>query len=166
MGMCYTLFAVSEAAAQQLLDTPTSIHDFLAEHDGDHDNDAAKVVELEKSWHGLHFALTQSPWAGLPPLNFLLAGQTIGDEDIGYGPARILHADDVMQVEQSLANFSASKFAQNFNLAAMSAADIYPQIWDEPKEDLLTEYQEYFYVLKRFMQLAAAGKQAIVITVR
>ena len=47
-------------------------------------------VSLEKSWHGLHFALTGDPWGGEPPLNFLLAAVPVGTADIGYGPPRVM----------------------------------------------------------------------------
>jgi hypothetical protein len=47
----------------------------------------------------------------------------------------------------------------------MDEAEVYPQIWNEPRETLLEEYQSFFQDLKQFIYRAAENKQAIVITV-
>lgn len=52
-------------------------------------------VDLDKSWHGLHFLFTGTAWEGEEPACFLvLGGEGIGN-DVGYGPARVLMPDDV-----------------------------------------------------------------------
>src|SRR5262249_30682076 len=134
MSMICELLAVPESSAQDLIDAPQRIHELL-QAEGRSD----QVLGLEKSWHGLHFALTGSAWEGEEPLNFLLCGTPVG-EDLGYGPARVLLADEVARVDAALNGVSDAQFAQQFDVAAMQSEDVYPSIWDEPLEDLLEEY--------------------------
>ena len=43
-------------------------------------------IDLDKSWHGIHFLLTGAAWEGERPLNFLiLGGEEVGDIDVGHG---------------------------------------------------------------------------------
>jgi len=160
MSMICELLAVPEGTARRVMSTPRQIHDLLAAP-GNPD----QRLSLEKSWHGLHFALTGSAWDGEKPLNFLVSGgEPVGDEDIGYGPARVLFAEDVASLDQALGNVSDDKFQHGFDLRSLQAAEIYPEIWDEPREDLLAEYGGYFHELQAFVHRAAQGGQALVIT--
>lgn len=64
----------------------------LGEYEGE-------LADLDKAWHGLHYLLTQSPDAGAPPLNFLIAGGTeIARQEVGYGPARVFRAAEVKPI--------------------------------------------------------------------
>jgi len=51
--------------------------------------DELQRLDLDKAWGGLHFLLTGTAWEGEPPHSFLLDGDTVGDIDVGYGPARV-----------------------------------------------------------------------------
>lgn len=164
MGMYYDLYTISDTEAQDLLNNPKTIRTFLEKRDADRDSSTS--LSLEKCWHGIHFALTRTAWEGEKPLNFLMAGQTVGDIDIGFGPARVLFSDDVLSVNKAITQFTDADFEQNFDLAAMEEEEVYPQIWDRPREDLLAEYQSFFQDLKQFIHYAAENKQAIVMTVR
>ena len=53
-------------------------------------------TDLDKAWHGIHYLLTGTAWAGAEPLNFIVCGGTeVGDIDVGYGPARVFSSNDV-----------------------------------------------------------------------
>ena len=83
MSMIFEMFSIPNETAQEVLATPTNIHELLNSLD-----DSSEALSLAKSWHGLHYILTGDPVQGDPPLNFLLVGGAeVGDEDIGYGPA-------------------------------------------------------------------------------
>src|SRR5262245_43187400 len=61
------------------------------------------VLDIHKSWHGLHWLLCQSAWDGPEPLKHaVLGGQEIG-EDLGYGPARLVDGAKVRAVAEALA---------------------------------------------------------------
>ena len=161
MGMRCEVIAIPTPQARELAADPSGIDDLIESLEG-----SANYVSLEKSWHGLHFVLTQTAWEGDPPLNFLAAGgEPVGDDD-GYGPARLLRNADVRALDTALDAFTAADFDQRFDLKELEAAEIYPQIWDEPLEDLKEEYGEYLAALKGLVKRAAKADQALLIAVR
>src|SRR5687768_1443031 len=91
----------------------------------------AADLDIEKSWHGIHFVLTGSDWGGASPLNFLVSGGAeVGDEDVGYGPARAFTSGEVRAIHEALAQLSPEGFARRVNLEALLEAGIYPDMWD------------------------------------
>jgi Domain of unknown function (DUF1877) len=52
---------------------------------------------------------------------------------------------------------------ERFDPVKMSEENIYPGIWDEPKEDLRDEYGEYFNELKSFVRDASSNDNSIVV---
>jgi len=123
-------------------------------------------VNLEKSWHGLHYLLSGSVWEGDGPLAFLLAeNETIPDSDTGYGPVGLLSADRVRQVHVALSALADDALWNRFDSVKMSAESVYPQIWDEPEADLRQEYLFYFRELKALVAKAAAQGDALAIII-
>ena len=58
-----------------------------------------KEIDFDKSWHGMHYLLARSDEGGTPPLDFLLGGgRTVGDEDVGYGPAWVFTAAETRTI--------------------------------------------------------------------
>ena len=162
MSMICELFIVPPQTARQLVADPARIHDVLESLEG-----SDSVLSLEKSWHGLHFALTGTAWEGTPPLNFLAGGGVpIGNQDVGYGPARLLDPPGVTALSAALAAFSDVDFTRNFDPPRLSGAEIYPQIWDEPLEELKEEYGSYLQQLKAHVRRAAEEGQALLVTIR
>jgi hypothetical protein len=160
MSMICELRAIPEPTAREVMASPEGIHDLLAAGSG-----PGHRLSLEKSWHGLHFALTGSAWEGDEPLNFLVSGgEPVGDEDVGYGPARVLFADDVARLDNALGLVDEGELRRRFDVAGMQQAEVYPPIWDEPLEGLLEEYGSYFQELKAFVRSAAQRGHALVIT--
>jgi hypothetical protein len=52
------------------------------------------------------------PWGGDPPLNFLaIGGVSVGNEDVGYGPARAFRAAEVAEIAAALEALSALRSA-------------------------------------------------------
>ena len=51
---------------------------------------------IDKAWHAIHYIVTGCVW-DIPDDNILghlvLGGEPINDEDMGYGPARLIPAD-------------------------------------------------------------------------
>jgi len=162
MSMICELFLVPEATAKNLNADPTGIHDVLESVGGSED-----VVSLEKSWHGLHFALTGTAWEGQPPLNFLASGGTpIGDEDVGYGPARLLDPAGVAALHAALSQLTDEQFERSFDLAGLEREEIYPSIWDEELEELMEEYGHYLQEFKQIAKRGAESGQALIVAIR
>jgi hypothetical protein len=162
MSMICELFIVPDQSARQVLGNPAEIHQLLESLEG---SDA--VLSLEKSWHGLHFVLAGTTSGGDPPLNFLMGGGVpVGDEDVGYGPARVLDPVGVAEFDKALEAISDADFARRFDPAELTGALIYPMIWDEPLDELMQEYRSYFQEMKRHVHRATQSRQALILTIR
>lgn len=122
-------------------------------------------VDLEKSWHGLHFLFTGTAWHGDEPANFLvLGGEAIGDVDVGYGPARAFLPDDVTELARFLATLDADELRRRFDPARMTQLKIYPEIWKAEEADETFGYLlEGFDTLREFVVEAREAGDAIVI---
>jgi|HubBroStandDraft_4_1064222.scaffolds.fasta_scaffold154397_2 hypothetical protein len=120
------------------------------------------VLELDKSWHTLHYLLTGSAEATDSALGrAILGGKEIGP-DVGHGPARLLTVAQVQEIAIALAKVPSHDLAQRFDLGTMIASEIYA-CRDEGELDLA---QEYFEQLKSFYADSAARGSAILLYVR
>ena len=113
------------------------------------------VTDLDKAWHGIHYLLTRTAWAGEPPLNALIAGGAAFDDSEGEWegtPPRCVSASQTQQFADSLGALSNDSLASRFDSAEMTRLDIYPAIWDrDPAEDDTLGYVlEYLDVLRTF----------------
>jgi hypothetical protein len=124
------------------------------------------VLDIDKAWHGIHFLLTGSAWEGEFPLAFLVsAGKEIGDEDVGYGPARGFMSREVREIASALEAISPDELHSRFDPAAMLAANIYPEIWDrDPADDDTAGYLvEYYGLLRDFIRRAADRRLGLLV---
>jgi uncharacterized protein DUF1877 len=162
MSMIYRIFAIPDEAAAEILADPGRVHELVYSWDK-----SPHILSLEKSWHGLHFLMTGEVWAGDPPLNFLtLGGEEVGDIDVGYGPARIFRAPAVVAIHEALNNFPDSNVDARLIQSAFEAAQIYPEIWKEPRDDLVNEYTRFLQALKSHIKKAADSQQALLLVVQ
>lgn len=121
----------------------------------------AKILDLHKSWHGLHWLLCQSAWEGPEPLrNAILGGEEVGD-DLGYGPARLVQPETVREVADALALLSASQVMKRYDAKAMDAAEIYPGGFVEDSS-WRNDFKHDFERLKSFYADAAKDGEAVV----
>ncbi len=90
MSMICVLRQIEVCEIDALLEDPERILDLLEEDDSLDEDDHEAEADLDKAWHGIHYLLTGTAWKGEPPLCYLVrGGQTIGDVEVGYGPARV-----------------------------------------------------------------------------
>ena len=124
------------------------------------------LTDIDKSWHGIHFLLTGEADEGNPPLNFLIAGGTeVGDEDVGYGPARAYTSAETKAIASALAALSDEELRRRYVPDAMMKAEIYPEIWDRtpPEDDPLGYLMEYVKVIRETLaDLTARGHGMLV----
>lgn len=98
-------------------------------------------LNLDKSWHGIHFLLTGRIDEAPPPLgNAILGGTEIG-EDLGYGPARYLTPDQVREVGQALAGITSDDFARRFDPQKIRQAGVYA-LENDATADYCVQYFE------------------------
>lgn len=119
------------------------------------------VLDIHKSWHGLHWLLCQQPWDGPEPLKHaVLGGQEIG-EDMGYGPARLVDAATVRGVADALGNISHDMLEQRYNPKAMAAAQIYS--FDPADTDWRDDFLDAFDRVKQLFTDAAGRGHSVLI---
>lgn len=122
--------------------------------------------DVDKAWHGIHFMLTGSARGGDEPLNFIVAGgQEVSGCDIGYGPGRLFTSEQVKQIDAALQVISKEEFESRFDSETMMKEDIYPTIWDRPKEedDTLGYISKYFDGLKQYIHRACEQEMGLVV---
>jgi hypothetical protein len=118
---------------------------------------------LDKAWHGIHFMLTGTVWAGDPPLNFLIRGGTaIGDIDVGYGPARALWSEKVRAIAAAVAGISPDDLREAFDRRQMEELEIYAMSSNATDEEELGYFLRYFAGLQDFFSRAAADGTGLV----
>ena len=110
MSMIGNFLQVSPSDLEELIADPSGVHSVhLDPNDDEHEN----CIDIDKAWHGIQFLLANDPWGGEPPLaNAVLGGTEIGD-DVGYGPARYLNADEVRAVADTFETDYATRFPQS-----------------------------------------------------
>lgn len=135
---------------------------------GDLDDDEAEMPEpeldLDKSWHGIHYLLTGTAWQiGESAGAAILGGDEIG-QDGGYGPPRLLDPHTVRAIATALDALDAETLRARFDPQAMAAADIYPAIWTNGTNEF--DYlMSHFTDLRRFYRAAAANGQAVLLAI-
>ncbi|GAA5150011.1 YfbM family protein [Nocardioides marinquilinus] len=179
MGMTFVAAMIEDAELDAVRSSPDLLHDLrdaASEDDG-------RSVDLDKAWHGIHFLLTGSgdlapaeaaprrrlfgrrrdvapaPAAGAESLA-VLGGEPVGADD----DWRVLTAAQVAEVAAALEPLDRAALAHRVDLDAMAAADLYPQIWEEP--DVFEEYLGPAYDdLRDFYRRAAAAGCAVVLSI-
>jgi len=135
--------------------------------------DAAEIlgpveeIDLDKSWHSIHYLLTKTAWEGEAPLNFLvLGGEEVGNIDVGYGTARAFRSDDVRRIHEVLQLIDEETLRSRFDPVDMMSLEIYPEIWDcDPADDHTFGYcAEYFDDLKNFIARTTEADFGMVIS--
>jgi hypothetical protein len=120
------------------------------------------VLNLQKSFHTLHYLLTGSALPVDSPLGrAILGGQELGP-DLGYGPARLLTPDQVREIAESLTHVTEEDLARRFDLSAMMTAEIYA-CRDSGELELA---QEYLPQVQLFYTEAASNDRAMLLYIK
>ncbi len=190
MSMICTLRQVSDAEIDTLLSEPNTISFFLFGPDGVEEPaptpgclgrllgarqalpppsepasdwtppDDGDELELEKAWAGIHYLLAGDVGPTDSPLSFIMGGVEIGEEDMGYGPARVVRAADVRAIQAGLRPITPDVFRARYNPAELNAEEIYPAGWEDDGLDYLVDYYEQ---LRAFIDDAAARNNGLII---
>lgn len=108
--------------------------------------------EADKAWHAIHYLLTGSAEDSQLPLGFILNdGQQIGNEEVGYGPARLFNADQVARIDSAIADFTEDEFKKRYAGDQMDELKVYPQIWGREAVDNFDYIWDNFVNLRNFI---------------
>jgi hypothetical protein len=118
------------------------------------------TLDVDKAWHGLHYVLTGSAWDADGVLGqIVLGGTEIGEDELGYGPARYLTSEEVDLSSAALAEVAASADPlARFDPELMTSMSIYPGVWEADDREWL---DDAFRRLAEFYAQAAAGGSAV-----
>jgi len=131
MGIICCLAPVDGDQINELLADPEGISEYLEEME-----EEEEVIDLDKSWHGIHFLLTGSAEEGEEPLCYLIkGGEEISHGDFDLGPPRALRPKHIADWARAMSAISTDELRKRFDAKAMMEAEIYPTIWDRASED-------------------------------
>jgi hypothetical protein len=166
MSMIGQFLLVSDDELRAVLALPSTVHGLI---DRAYERRGDDFADVDKAWHCLHFLLTGSAWEGEPPLDFIVAGGTeVGDEDVGYGPARAFTSADVRAMADALDQLTASDLVRHFDGKQMDALEIYPAVgsWtevDPTREETFGYYSGAFDSLKELLQRGRARRLGLLV---
>lgn len=134
------------------------------------DQFGAQETDLDKAWHGLHYAFSGcSDESGTFPSNFMLGGRPIGDVDVGYGPARCFGSEEVRQIDSFLRQFPPKRLAETVTAASIIEADLYPFSGGNAEEveatldEDLDYLSEYFVIMAEFVASAVRERAGLIV---
>jgi hypothetical protein len=157
MSMIGCFLRLSDADLDAVVADPTRLKPFL-----EFDPNNKDTFDVDKAWQGIHFLLTDSAWEGEGPLAFILHGGREIDEDLGYGPPHGFSSTEVKEIAAALEPIQADALFAKADQEQFTAEDIYPSIWDEPKEECIGYVTSFFNDLKKFVQETAASNRALI----
>ncbi|MFC8829224.1 YfbM family protein [Streptomyces sp. NPDC057137] len=117
----------------------------------------ARQLTTHKAFGAIAFLLER---AGVP-VDIVHGEQALTSEHWGYGPAKYLDADQVRLAADSLARLSFDDLVREVDSAQLTAAQIYPLIWDEA--DALEWVRGWFDPLAPFFASAASAEEAMLV---
>ncbi|MDE7479201.1 MAG: YfbM family protein [Lachnospiraceae bacterium] len=158
MGMtCYYLRA-NEETIQRIQEG--SVGDIAFDEEGEQN-----LLDIDKAWHAIHFILTGCVYDVDEDdilSQLVLGGIPVSEEDMGYGPARLIGKETVAQLAEALKEWNEETFRENFDMKAMKDNDIYPMMSDEDDEMFYTYVWENFAEVKKYFQEAAEKGESII----
>jgi hypothetical protein len=124
------------------------------------------VLDLEKSWHGLHFLFTGTARETGLPEGFLVSGGLNLETDDNDSVPRLLNADEVREVDAFLRSVSRDELARRYDARRMTELEVYPDaIWmrDTDREHpALDDLLDAFDALRVFFATARERGEAVV----
>ncbi|MDO4877738.1 MAG: YfbM family protein [Neisseria sp.] len=138
-----------------------------SEQDGREEGTTPRLLDLDKAWDGIIFLLCGKPLFDIDLADrqslsrVILSSELIDEEqDLGYGPAHYLTADEVAAFAPRLNAITPEDLRRNFLPEKME--DVYPDIWQDESETALEYLQYHFKQLQKFYTCAAEEKQAVI----
>ena len=122
-----------------------------------------EVLDVDKSWHALHFLLTGTGGESDSPRAFLLHGGT----SVATGDFPILFhtADEVEKIYDSISSESFESYINRYDVEKMKEEDIYKFDELESSDEDMREYAtDYLKSLIEFIELTTKNKQGLAIS--
>ncbi len=155
MSMCMIIRSGTPDELAALLRAPDAMF-------GDATQDEA-LLDIDQSWHILHFLFSGAEWEGRPPADTLVAGGQEVGEEYGYGPGRLVPTEETVAFARFLDSLSLEELRRRIDCEEMERLNIYGVgAWDGA--DGVMEYiSQFFLDLKTYVAAAAARRQGLAI---
>ena len=125
---------------------------------GDLDEEvSSRGMDLDKAWAGLQHLLAKLN----PPIDVIGGGEPITADIWGYDSPRLLAVADVAEAARFLAATSFASLAQRYDSAELTAANVYPAIWDQ--EWALSYLEDHYRRLVALFRAAQADREPILV---
>ncbi|HVI56953.1 MAG TPA: YfbM family protein [Luteibacter sp.] len=124
--------------------------------------DADHVLNVEKTWHAIHFVLNGQPWPNDGILSqVVFGGEPFGD-DLGYGPARCVDPTTVNAIAEELRSIDSDAIVAAMDLSRLDEADIYPGGWLDEGDNGRRYIADHLRALCAFYAIAARNEEAVI----
>jgi hypothetical protein len=163
MSMIGNLFRVTTDDLERILKDSSILEDRIYSEESE---DTTDRLDIDKTWDAIFYLLTGHPVAEMeqakPPLSWSLFSLQLIDEeqDMGYGPAHYITADQVKQLNKELAKISSEDLRQKYIGREMNEVEIYPGGWEEIES--LEYVLDNFEQLKQFYMTAEKENKAVI----
>ena len=120
MGMIGNYYMTDEDTIRKIRQGEISVESLIYDDNDEIDED--KTLDIDKAWHAIHFTLTGSMDEGDEEgvlFKTVFSGNLVNDEDIGYGPAMEITADEVREIHLAIKDISRDAFRADFNVNDM-----------------------------------------------
>jgi hypothetical protein len=166
MSMVGYILRVTPEQARQLNAQPKIIPDILSKSAGHDDSTGntpskfgkiAAALDLQQSWHVLHYLLCGEAYQGEAPADTLLSGDEIGP-DMGYGPARYVTPDETLAFSEFLLPLDYDTLTSKIDLNRMRSLHVYlvSKTSEQDRAFLIEYVRPHFISLKDYIARAAA----------
>jgi hypothetical protein len=114
------------------------------------------ALDLEKSWHILHYLFTGHIDESRAPGDALMTGEEVGDE-VGYGPARLHNEQETEEFARFLSSLDLAQLQAHVHYREMSRAGVYAMPMGgggserEFEAELRTEVGTYFPRMRHYV---------------
>ena len=161
MSMCELIMRLSKAQLDQILVD----HDYFWTlrnqwRDTDH------CIDIDKTWHAIHYLFTNSEWGGLAPARWIIHGEIpIPELDGGYGPACYLEPSQVSKVNDLLKSVSEDGLRKMYDPHKLDSAGIYPNIWYRESDSEFEYLSHHYKKLRTLYQKAAEAEEYVLMVI-
>ena len=122
-------------------------------------------LDLDKQWHAIHFLLTGDAWTTEGEFASVIFGGSEFGPDLSYGAARLLTPEQVRENAAKLQTPPVEDLRARYDPVAMSAAQIYPDVWKREGNAALERLLEAFFKLRDFYAQAGARGNSVILAV-
>ncbi len=123
--------------------------------------EAKNFLDIDKAWDAIQFTLTGHGFIDVgntertPLFDIVVGGQSISEEDVGYGCARYLTNKEVKECYQAIKNITKTEWKSKFNMNEMLIEQVYPLYGAEDEEEFFEYTYNHFEALQHFFRTAS-----------